>query len=492
LALMGAVLAALLLAAPAAAAPKEIATITGAETPAESFGHSIKVSVNEATGEAFVFDPDHDVVDRFHFEGSAWKYVSQIQGSETALGEFHGGNGINQGVAVDPTSGRLYVLAAEAQRVFAFEPTLATPSGYEEVWEYPGEAGLLSSIALDPQGELWLAKASLNEVLQVNSETGVPTGSKVEASEPYRVAFDDAGTMYVRQQSLFHGLDTYVNGQYQSTLDSGHANVAIAAEHSTEYLFSAAGLALKQLDRNGNIIAEVPAPSGSRYFGVAVDATHHRVLVADSTTETSTNLVRVFALPAPLSLNVTGNGEVECEVEAGGPEPCGSYVQGTELTLIGTPEPGSILAGWIGCKKVTAETCEVTITESTEVTAVFLEQGTQGNAGPQGPAGSNGASGSQGTAGPQGPAGPQGLQGKEGPLGKVTCQVKQKGKKVKVTCTVKQDASASRAQWHLLRAGRVYRHGLARHGRLRLGALRPGHYRLVVEGQKGATEIIVG
>jgi len=126
----------------------------------------------------------------------------------------------------------------------------------------------------------------------------------------------------------------------------------------------------------------------------------------------------------------------------------------------------------------------VAIDGETEVTAVFLEDGSVGPPGPQGDAGARG---------PKGDAGPPGPQGRPGPPAKVTCKVKG-AKRPKVTCTVKEEATAfaTRVRWRLMRSGHAVSHGTARQGRIQLGHLPPGHYRLKVEGRRGAISVVVG
>jgi hypothetical protein len=226
---------------------------------------------------------------------------------------------------------------------------------------------------------------------------------------------------------------------------------------------------------------------------------------------------------SPLTVWVTGQGTVSSNpagLTCAGEECSGSF--SGPVTLTATPATGFTFAGWVGCKHTGAGTCTVDVTAATEVTAVFLEKGAQGPAGspgtpgspgstgPAGPAGLTGPGGAVGPAGqtgPQGPAGPagakgdtgaagpQGAQGPAGPAAKVTCKVKN-GTKVKVTCTVKQSASASslRLNWKLTGGGHTYRHGIAGAGspRLHLDGLGQGRYELHVEGQKKATEIVVG
>jgi hypothetical protein len=172
------------------------------------------------------------------------------------------------------------------------------------------------------------------------------------------------------------------------------------------------------------------------------------------------------------------------------------FEEGQTVELEESPQSGSVFAGWIGCRHVTATMkCQVKLgSAEVEATAVFLiegkeglegkegakgkdgsegkdgkegkegttgkegpagkegsrgergqigfpgEQGEQGPAGPAGAQGTQGAQGAQGPAGTPGVAGPVGPQGKEGPAGppaKVTCKITQaKNKKAKVTCTV--------------------------------------------------------
>jgi hypothetical protein len=179
---------------------------------------------------------------------------------------------------------------------------------------------------------------------------------------------------------------------------------------------------------------------------------------------------------------------ISCQAD----ESCTNEFAGA-VTLTASPAPGHVFAGWLGCKKTSADTCVVTVDAATEVTAVFLEEGSAGPTGPQGGTGAAGSNGADGAKGSDGAAGSRGPQGKQGPATKVTCKVKG-AKKPKVTCTVKQDATASaaRLRWRLMRGGHAVSHGTARHGRIQLGALPLGHYRLKVEGRKGATAIMVG
>lgn len=206
-----------------------------------------------------------------------------------------------------------------------------------------------------------------------------------------------------------------------------------------------------------------------------------------------------------------------------------TFEEGITVELEETPQAGSVFAGWIGCRHVSATTCQVPLgSPQVEVTAVFLAEGKEGQPGKEGLAGKEGAAGKPGVAGkegkqgaagaagaqgqqgpagapgavgpsgPAGPAGPQGPQGQPGPAGKVTCTIKQHGKKAKVTCTVKypsqaKASSASRSvHWSLTQHGHIVANGASRRTpKIRLGALRRGAYTLYLQGQRQGTVIHV-
>lgn len=176
----------------------------------------------------------------------------------------------------------------------------------------------------------------------------------------------------------------------------------------------------------------------------------------------------VFGLEAPgpgsmLMVFVTGEGSVSAgsgtiaDCTSVGGAACEGEYEGP-VTLTGTPETGWVLAGWIGCRHASASTCQVTVNEEKEVTAVFLQEGTpgtpgdpgkgivvgtatagecpeggvtvevegepttkqaicNGELGEDGEPGKAGAPGSPGAPGPQGPQGLTGAGGAQGPAG---------------------------------------------------------------------------
>jgi Fe-S cluster biogenesis protein NfuA len=85
--------------------------------------------------------------------------------------------------------------------------------------------------------------------------------------------------------------------------------------------------------------------------------------------------------PGPFfALNIeepgTGEGSVECEVEAGPAEPCeAEYPQGALVTVIAEAAPGSEFTEWGGeCDIASGNECEVEISEERTIEVVFEEE----------------------------------------------------------------------------------------------------------------------
>jgi len=81
----------------------------------------------------------------------------------------------------------------------------------------------------------------------------------------------------------------------------------------------------------------------------------------------------------PLTVNVVGPGEVQCELEEGAEECASTYPQEAEVTLVPIPAPGSTFVGWSG--DCTEEPCELEMDEAHEVTATFESEESGGGGG---------------------------------------------------------------------------------------------------------------
>jgi hypothetical protein len=150
---------------------------------------------------------------------------------------------------------------------------------------------------------------------------------------------------------------------------------------------------------------------------IAVNEKTGEIYVADAGNE------RVFIYqgpPArfPLTVFITGEGEVT-STPAGltcSTGECTHEFEG-EVTLTATAATGYTFGSWSGCKIVSATTCTVDRTASTEVTAVFVKAGNEGQAGKEGPVGKEGSTGSEGKTGATGEKGVNGARGEIGPAG---------------------------------------------------------------------------
>jgi len=501
LAFLGALCAALLLSSAASAkAPVEVGTFTcSIATPCGAFTsiQPQRLAVDEETGDVWVIDKLHNAIDEFSSDGT---YIGQIldeaEGIPAFLFEASGDNDIAIDNSGGPNQGRLYVSSEHAGPsneglLYAFKPN------GEKLWSTKSNVNDVCGIAVDATGNPWFGDFNLG-VQQFSPADGSPVGSHIlNTFDSCHLDFDSAGDIYLNHWNnrieKFDGATHNSLGVLQPE-SSVYTSVAVDRPNANTVYGVEEGEGIRYWSSAGAPLEGSPFGSGEE-IGVTVDGKAGGRIYA-----TTSNAIEIFGPPAKLTVYVTGHGSVSaasgaisgCKEASGACE--GEYATGSSIPLTATPEAGYVFAGWINCKRSGAGTCEALVNANveTEVTAVFLKEGSQG---PAGPAGSGGAQGPAGAKGETGPAGPQGPEGKQGPAGKVTCKVKQKGKKVKVTCTVKSaSASSSALRWRLMRAGHAYSHGVARHGRLDLDLshLRTGRYQLHIQGQKGATSIVIG
>jgi DNA-binding beta-propeller fold protein YncE len=468
-----------------------------------------RLAVNETTGDVYVLNTNTRTVDQFSASGALLKELS-VPESELGLAPAFQQDHIavdNSTSESDPDRGWVYV-AGRKFRVTAFDA-----SG-ELKWQhvYPGGTSL-TGIAVDPAGGLWVSNGAPE---RLDPATGEPTEERISGVEVAgeSLAFDLAGDLYAAATTPSTAVLKYASPITSSAPTSvgekldGLGNPVgleandLATESGSEDVwvlnggFEGATGALR-FSATGEALPSFNAAEEVHFKGIAVDAKRKLVYVTDSDGN-----VEVWTTEATdsLAVNITGTGTVACEQEgAGSFGACaGSYKEDEVVNLRATAAPGSVFAGWLGCKHLGTNTCQITFGESAqEVTAVFLAEGKEGKAGKEGTGGSSGPAGAGGPQGPTGPGGAPGgqgsagAQGPVGPAGKVTCKVApQKHGKVKVTCTVKASASAASVRWRLMRSGRTIRRGTTR-GPVRLAGLRRGHYRLYLRGTAGFTPIVI-
>jgi hypothetical protein len=546
-------------AAPAiAAANFSLETHFGAEgTGSGQFKTPHGVAVESATGDVFVVDQKNNRVE---------KWEREVDGGYKAVGEItYPEFQEPSAVAVDNSSGSFkgYVYVASgnttgsgAGTVDQFKPKVSDPDEYEFVRriEAPNAEPNIGAVTVDPTtGDVGIAAANFVDVYNPSTGEPIPGEPLNETGHTVTGLALDGAHAYVttsvsKSGELLGALERWgLNGKYE--LKDGRT---VLFEEAT----STPKLTGLTLDSSGDAYVIVEESAGKSHVDVFVGVEAASGLIVPTEFGTgeigpshgigwssdnggivyvsnpASNDVLVFGPPPPppsfpLTLAVYGEGTVTSNpvgIECGQTHTTceASFEESVVVKLEEKPATGYSFAGWLGCKKASATTCEVTISKATEVSAAFVKEGTegkngkegtdgkegapgvglegpQGAEGRQGPAGAEGkqgpagGEGKQGAAGPAGPAGAQGPAGKEGPAGKVelvTCKTPAKGKKAQkcttklVSGTVQFQASALSARLRnhqrQVASGKVWRNGATT--QLLLSVARPlpsGTYTLV-------------
>jgi DNA-binding beta-propeller fold protein YncE len=431
---------------------------SGEHTPAGSFefdrdwvGVAVDNSTSAAAGSIYVVDRGHAVVDRFKLSGGEFKYESQLTGEPgTHFVE-------PEGVATD-ANGDVYVSDPGAKMVREFSPSGTEIAAF-------AATGLERSVVVDSRGDLFLY--------------GNPSDAFASGAGP---------------AEIWRGSDTATSAEKVTEVPEVEGAGADGIDRATDMGYVAI---------HGRVVEGFAMPTPVRTGGefgsgtfsdaienIAVNEKTGAVYVADAGNK------RVFIYqgpPArfPLTVFITGEGEVT-STPAGiacSSAECTHELEG-EVTLTARAAAGYEFAGWIGCKPISASTCAVDRTASTEVTAVFLKAGEVGVAGKEGATGATGPVGKKGATGARGGQGPAGPRGPAGTVELVTCRTVRGRRHCTaklVSGTVKFVAAGTAAKATLSRHGVVYATGTARveHGRtsLRLEPLRklrPGKYTLTL------------
>jgi hypothetical protein len=485
-----------------------------------TFSEATAMAVDQSTGDVYIADLSSKTITRVHQDGTPSNFSAL---SSTNILDGHAGEvdatpsgdvlctfgfGIQEAqIAVDNsgtgTDGRLYVTDVCHGVVDIFSSTGA----------YIGQLSASSDgplvepcgVAVDPTGHVWVGdfnEAGGSRAYKFGSPpVSGTTELKITASQICNVA---AGAGPTSNQVFLAGFSDTLT-QYNSTTGASEGAVGgtnappiaptVSPVSGHVYFGHSFGVGseVQEFDTSEATPVEVAQLTlASSATGIAVNGGTGVLYVARSGAPT----VEAFAPAFTVDINRGGTGQGTVSSTPAGID-CGitcsaEFAEGGAVTLKATPVAGQVLAGWLGgCRPISADECEMTVSEATEITAVFLKEGVEGAAGSQGPVGPQGAAGPQGPAGASGSQGPAGPQG---PAGKVICKVKQKGKKVKVTCKVRYSSASGRPlRWQLRQNGRVIRHGRTRAGHrlhLNLGGLLPGRYKLKVSGRSPTTIVV--
>ena len=173
------------------------ATPAGSFSPASGAGSTLGIAVDQATGDLYVIDAGHQVVDIFSSSGS---YLSQI--TATPAGLYGCGNQYADGIAVNPTSGHVFVADSCSDQVFEFD----SAGSYVTTWTGAGTpagsfgGGYVAVAVDDSSGDVYVMDTSDNVVDQFDSSgsylaqiTGIPSAPSNDG-----VAVDEGtGNVYV-------------------------------------------------------------------------------------------------------------------------------------------------------------------------------------------------------------------------------------------------------------------------------------------------------
>jgi hypothetical protein len=286
------------------------ASIDGSSTPAGSFGggnERLEVAANNGTGDVYVLDTAHGVIDEFDSSGS---YLCQITGGSTpspsecngpAGSETpdHGFGGLRD-IAVNQSNGDVYVVDTEHGVVDIFSATGAYQSqiALSVVPEsFPEGFKFTSGLAVDgSNGRVYVDDLFRSSIYEFNASgeyvttlTGAntPAGTIGESVESTIAVDDPTGDLYVTDP-----------------------------QHDVTDAFDASGAYLTQFGHSYN-----------NPLGTAVDQATGRVYVSD-----------VGSVSAPPFVDVFGPGLTVPDVHTGS----ATEIEPTSVTLNGTVDPDGL------------------------------------------------------------------------------------------------------------------------------------------------------
>jgi hypothetical protein len=155
-------------------------TPAGAFVPAGSFG----IAVDQSTHHLYVLDAGHQVVDVFDATGA---YLSQINDpAAAAVGLYGCGGGYADGIAVNATSGHVFVSDSCSVKSFEFDPSGSFVTAWDGTGTPAGSfGGGYTSVAVDNSSGDFYVNDTSNSVVDafdaagtyLGQITGTPTGT---------------------------------------------------------------------------------------------------------------------------------------------------------------------------------------------------------------------------------------------------------------------------------------------------------------------------
>jgi hypothetical protein len=297
----------LLFTAPAAAAEGHglLSSFNGSDAPGGPFSSLYNIAVDQSSHDVYVVDRGRKVVDKFTSAG-AYVAGSELTGTPAGCSTTCPVTGPGVAfdptdVAVDPTTGDLYVIDRGHEVIDRYSSSgvfLGQFNGSTIPGGQPGSEGAFApraGIAVDPA----------THDVYVADETGVidkftPAGlyvSQFPAANATGIAVDSAGSnLYVA--ALFVGVQEFSSaGVPGPVIDSSGAALHVAVDLATNDVYAADGTYIAQYDSSGHLLNTFgefgPNVLGSS-AGIAVDKSTNTIYVPDASSET----VDIFA-PGP-------------------------------------------------------------------------------------------------------------------------------------------------------------------------------------------------
>ena len=374
----------------AGSAPADFLQVTsfdGSRTPAGTMVPE-RLSVDLSSGDVYVIDAADDVIDRFDRYG---RYLSQLTGAQTTGGSFGFDNG-DDNIAVDnssnvATAGNVYVVGEGQGVISAFSRDGTFLWQADSGFPIPTQ---LSGVAVDPtSGDLWVADRS-NGVVQLSPADGShvggpPFGASGTSSSLANLAFDSTGILYAGpfQSPLVKYTPPFADPP-TATIDP-HATLDVATDSTNDNVYVAHNSNVRVWDSTGTEDPSSPfSDAGGLTTGVAVDGPIDRIYIADDTSAVaiwSHNAVTMNALTVVVDGTGTGRVDADQGAIAGCTSSSGSCTGPYEstntvtLTATATPDTGMVFAGWSGadagaCAGTTTD-CVVTTDAAKSITATF-------------------------------------------------------------------------------------------------------------------------
>ncbi len=213
-------------------------------------------------------------------------------------------------IAVDSSSGDIYLANSSGHTVFGYDENGATLPGFPLTgFNYA------CGVTVDSAGNVWVSDANEGRVYEYG-----PTGETIRfipfGGEPCRIAIDDQDNLFVTDYFGSTKKWTAVDGYNTSTVIDPEISYALTLDRSTNELYVVHFESISVYDEAGTFLYEFGA--GSEYYGefggIAIDETTEEVYVHDY----EHGKVRVFGPPVSLPKTTTegadGIGATEATV----------------------------------------------------------------------------------------------------------------------------------------------------------------------------------